>query len=111
MKCILTVFLPVLFFASCDVYYHVKGIVVDAETGQRLDTFTVYHINKTYPDTTIEAGHRYINHYQGFEASKMTGWLKPEPLHLKIAAPGYELLDLPNLKGRDTLVVKMKRIK
>lgn len=100
-------------FASCDVYYHVNGIVVDSETGLPVDTFTVYEIDKHYhPDTNKATCNIHLPKDSGkFEANKMTGAINTQPLHLKIYAPGYELVDLPDLKNEDNLVVKMKKIR
>jgi hypothetical protein len=98
-----------LLLTACDAYVHVTGKVVDAETGLPLDTFRVYEVSKAHPDTTGYLGHLYIPKDSGkYEASKITGGLKPDWLQLVFVAKGYEVIHTPDLKGGE-LTIKLKR--
>ena len=102
-------FAILLLFSSCDAYVHVTGKVVDADTGMPLDTFRVYEVSKAHPDTIGLFGYWYLPSDSGkYEASKITGGLKPDWLQLVFVAKGYETIRTPDLKGGE-LTIKLKR--
>lgn len=98
-----------LLLTACDAYIHVTGKAVDAKIGLPLDTFRVYEVSKAHPDTIGLFGYWYLPSDSGkYEASKITGGLKPDWLQLVFVAKGYETIRTPDLKGGE-LTIKLKR--